>query len=231
MGAPGLDPADLLARDRRAEHGVADQLVRGRVREHLVLDPEVAEDLHRPLVGDVRAGRVGRPPVLGDHDVRHPEGGQAERGRAAGRARADDQHVGLDRGAGRDLGLGESVIEGRHGLRTPFSVRDCLCHRPRPPRAAPPNGGNEKLAGFSAMMMDRCVHPGVHNDPSSAVSSQGVDAEVAGAVAEVLAEGVREVRGGRETAPGGRLGHGRRVRSGQDRAGQLQAAREDVPGD
>ncbi len=38
VGAPGLDPADLLARDRRAEHGVADQLVRRRVREHLVLD-------------------------------------------------------------------------------------------------------------------------------------------------------------------------------------------------
>ena len=146
VGAPGLDPADLLAGDRRAEHGVADQFVRGRVREHLVLDPEVAEDLHRPLVGDVRARRVGRPPVLGDHDVRHPEGGQAERRRAAGGSRADDQHVGLDRRAGRDLGLGDSVIEGRHG-RAPFRVSSCarlFRRRPPPPRATPPNGGNEK---------------------------------------------------------------------------------------
>src|SRR5487761_370954 len=71
VGAPGEDAADLLAGDARAEDGVADQCVRRGVREHLVLDAEVAEDLHRPLVGDVRARRVGRPPVLRDHDVRY----------------------------------------------------------------------------------------------------------------------------------------------------------------
>ena len=69
---PRADAADLLPRDARAEHGVADQRVLGRVGQHLLLDAEVAEDLHRTLIGDVRPRRVRRPPILGDHDVRMP---------------------------------------------------------------------------------------------------------------------------------------------------------------
>src|SRR5262249_33565226 len=69
VGAPSADPADLLARDRGAEHGIADEFVRRRVGKDLVLDTEVAEDLHRALVGDVRPRGVRRPPVLGDHDI------------------------------------------------------------------------------------------------------------------------------------------------------------------
>jgi hypothetical protein len=44
--------------------------------------------------------------------------------------------------------------------------------------------------GPAARMMDRCVHRDVHNDPSSSIQADGLGAEVAGAVTEVLAEGV-----------------------------------------
>jgi hypothetical protein len=114
VGTPSTDPADLLARDGRAEHRVADELVRRGVRLDLILDAEVAEDLHRPLVGDVRPRRVGGPAVLGDHDVRHVQAGEAQRGRAPGRPGPDDEHVGFRGLSGWDLGLGESVVEGRH---------------------------------------------------------------------------------------------------------------------
>jgi hypothetical protein len=40
------------------------------------------------------------------------------------------------------------------------------------------------------MMMDRCVHPDVHDGPLSLFQASGLAAEVAGAVTEVLAEGV-----------------------------------------
>jgi hypothetical protein len=37
-------------------------------------------------------------------------------------------------------------------------------------------------------MMDRCVHPDVHNDPSSFPQADGLVKKVAGVVIEVLAK-------------------------------------------
>ncbi len=202
VGAPGLDPADLLARDRRAEHGVADQFVRGRVGEHLVLDAEVAKDLHRPLVGDVRAGGVGRPPVLGDHDVRHPEGGQAERRRAAGRPRADDQHIGLDHRAGRDLGLGDSVVEGRHpphpspGPSSALSLTS-LCAIVRA-AARPRQGPRRRMAEMRSPLASQ-------RDDGLFCTAGCTQRSIIGYL------GLRRRRGGRR--PGGRSDGGRRVRN------------------
>jgi hypothetical protein len=56
--------------------------------------------------------------MFGDHDVRHVQAGKAQRGRTPGRSGPDDEHVGFRGLSGWDLGLGESVVEGRH-------VRDC----------------------------------------------------------------------------------------------------------
>ena len=92
--APGADPAELVAGQRGAEHRVAHQVLRHGERRGLLLDAEVAEDLHRPLVGDVGPGRVGRPPVLGDDDVLDAVRGQRERGGRPGGAGADDEDVG-----------------------------------------------------------------------------------------------------------------------------------------
>ena len=113
VGAPGQDPPDLLAGDRGAEHGVADQLVRRGIGQHLVLDAHVTEDLHRALVGDVRPGRVRRPAVLRDHDVRTP---RSDRNSAA------DDPAGPDPTSGRPCGprsrrerrFGNPVIENNH---------------------------------------------------------------------------------------------------------------------
>ena len=54
-------------------------------------------------------GRVRRPAVLGDHDVRYAQAGQEQCGRAAG-AGADDQDVGFGAPGGK-FGLGKSVVE------------------------------------------------------------------------------------------------------------------------
>jgi hypothetical protein len=84
-GPPRADASDLLTGDGRAEDRVSDQAVLGGVREHLVVDVHVAEDLHGPLVRDVRAWRVGGPPVLRDHDVGDPQRRQEQRRGRPGR--------------------------------------------------------------------------------------------------------------------------------------------------
>ena len=101
MGAPGAHAPDLIARQAGAEHGVPHQVLRGPVGRDVVLDPQVAEDLHGALVGDVGAGGVRRPAVLGDHDVLDAERGQRQRGGRARRPCAHDEHVGVDRVAHR----------------------------------------------------------------------------------------------------------------------------------
>ncbi len=114
--APGVDAADLLARDGCAEDGVTDEAVLGGVGQYLSLDPHVAEDLHRPLVGDVRPGGVRGPPVLGDHDVGDPQGRQEQGRRGSGRAGADDQDIGVDVRRCRRFGLSLTVVELGHGV-------------------------------------------------------------------------------------------------------------------
>ena len=114
VGAPGQDAADLLTRDRRAEHGVAHELVRRRLGEDLLLDPEIAEDLHRALVGDVRARGVGRPPVLGDHQVLDAQAGQEQSRSRPRRAGPDDQDVGRDHPRSGQRRGRETVIELNH---------------------------------------------------------------------------------------------------------------------
>lgn len=64
MGAPRPHPADLVAGQARAEHGVAHEVVGRAGGGDIGHDPEVAEDLDRALVGDVRAGRVRRQRYL-----------------------------------------------------------------------------------------------------------------------------------------------------------------------
>src|ERR1700733_15273883 len=46
-------------------------------------------------------------------------------------------------------------------------VRDSSRRRVRGGIATPPDGGNEKLTGPVARMMDRWIHPAVSSDPSS----------------------------------------------------------------
>ena len=101
MGAPGAHAPDLITRQAGAEDGVPHQMLRGPAGLDVVLDPQVAEDLHRALVGDVGAGGVGRPAVLGDHDVLDAERGQRQRGGRSRRPCAHHEHVGVDRVAHR----------------------------------------------------------------------------------------------------------------------------------
>src|SRR4051794_4870318 len=130
--APGADPADLVAREAGAEHGVAHELVRRAAGDDLVLDAEVPEDLDGPLVGDVRPRGVGRPPVLRDDEVLDPVGGEQQRGRGAGRPAADDEDVGLEDVGGRAGGHAWAPS----GARTKSCLT--LAHRPAegPPRGA-----------------------------------------------------------------------------------------------
>ena len=98
MLAPGLQPADLLAGQRGAEDVFAHQVLLGGEQIGLVLDlaAEIAQHFHRALVGDVGARRVGEPAVAVDQQVLDPVGGQQRGRRGAGRAGADDEHVGGD---------------------------------------------------------------------------------------------------------------------------------------
>lgn len=59
--SPGPDAGDLLAYKAGREHHVAHLGPGHRLRGQLGLHVQVAEDLHRPLVRDVRAGRVRDP--------------------------------------------------------------------------------------------------------------------------------------------------------------------------
>src|SRR3954466_7604601 len=72
------------------------QLLRSGLGHHLLLDAEVSEGLHRSLVGDVRTGRVGPAPVLGDHGRLHAVGRQRQRGSGTGRPAADHENVGVE---------------------------------------------------------------------------------------------------------------------------------------
>src|ERR1700761_1469695 len=92
------------------------------------------------------------------------------------RARADDEHIGLDRRTGGHFRLGESVVEGRHGARTLLSSRRwrLLCAIVVPATAvrlepALRDGGNEKPARRLAKTADRWGHPGPPNDPLSRI--------------------------------------------------------------
>ena len=88
---PRCGSPDLLTCDARCRKPCRRPAMRRRIGEDLLLDAHVAEDLHRPLIGDVRAGRVRRPAILGDHDVRYAERRQEQRSRRTRWPAADDQ--------------------------------------------------------------------------------------------------------------------------------------------
>ncbi len=97
VGAPGRDPAQLVAGQAGAERGVAHPFPgRGLAHEPL-LQAHVAQRLHGPLVRDVRAGGVGQVPVLRDHHGRCAVRGQEQRGGRAARPRPDHEDIGLYR--------------------------------------------------------------------------------------------------------------------------------------
>ena len=92
---PRPHPAQLVAGEAGTEHGFAHQRVRRGRGQHILLNAEIAKHLHRALIGDVGARRVRRPPILGQHHMLDPERGERQRGSTAGRAAADDQHLGF----------------------------------------------------------------------------------------------------------------------------------------
>jgi hypothetical protein len=66
-------------------------------------------DLDGALVGDVRAGGVGRPLVLGDDDVVDAVGGEEQRRGRSCRTAADHQHVGGQHVAAGLMGIAHSA--------------------------------------------------------------------------------------------------------------------------
>ena len=100
MLAPAFHAADFLARKALAEHVLAHQVLMHAVHVGFRLDivPQVAQHLHAALVGYVRARRVGQP-ALPVHGHVPDAVARQERRRGGSRgARADDQHVGFNRG-------------------------------------------------------------------------------------------------------------------------------------
>ena len=95
-GPPRPDPADLLTDQPGAQHGVAHQVLRRADRQRLLLDAKVAQDFQGALVGDVRAGRVRDPAVLGHHRGGHTVGRQDQRGGATGRPAANHEDIGIE---------------------------------------------------------------------------------------------------------------------------------------
>ena len=97
VGAPGRNPAELVADQAGAEGRIA-HVFPGRGLAHQpLLQAHVPQGLHGALVGDVRAGRVRQLPVLGHDQGRRAVGSQEERDPGAAGPGPHDEDVGAHR--------------------------------------------------------------------------------------------------------------------------------------
>ena len=96
-----MQAGQLLAGQAGAENRLAHLGLRHRLFFYLVLQAHVAQDLDCALVGDMSAGRVGRPAIFGQHNILNAVSAEKERGRAADWPVPDDQDICFKRSAHR----------------------------------------------------------------------------------------------------------------------------------